>query len=47
MKFLQGVPVVGAVGSAYDVVYMKHISEYARIKYQKRFLLRCKAQGRN
>lgn len=38
MKFLQGVPIVGAVGGAYDVVYMKQISEYARIKYQKRFL---------
>lgn len=39
MKFLQGIPIVGAVGGAYDVIYMKQISEYARIKYQKRFLL--------
>jgi len=39
MKFLQGIPVVGAMGGAYDVVYMKQIGEYARIKYQKRFLL--------
>jgi len=46
MKFLQGIPIVGAVGGAYDVVYMKQISEYAKIKYQKRFLLRCKAQRR-
>ena len=38
MKFLQGVPIVGAVGGAYDIVYMKRISEYADIKYQKRFL---------
>ena len=42
MKFLQGIPVVGVVGGAYDVVYMKKISEYARIKYQKRFLLKYK-----
>ncbi len=45
MKFLQGIPVVGAVGGAYDVIYMKQISEYAKIKYHKRFLLRQKAQG--
>lgn len=38
MKFLQGVPLVGVVGGAYDVVYMKQISEYAKIKYQKRFM---------
>ena len=38
MKFLQGIPIVGAVGGAFDVVYMKQISEYARIKYKKRFL---------
>ena len=42
MKFLQGVPVVGAVGGAYDAIYMKQISEYARIKYHKRFLLKMK-----
>ncbi len=40
MKFVQGIPVVGAVGGAYDVVYMKRITEYARMKYQKRFLLK-------
>lgn len=39
MKFLQGIPLVGAVGGAYDVIYMKNISEYAQLKYQKRFLL--------
>lgn len=46
MKFLQGIPIVGAIGGAYDVVYMRQISEYAKIKYKKRFLLRYKAQGR-
>jgi len=40
MKFLQGIPVVGAVGGAYDVVYMKRVSEYAKLKYNRRFLLR-------
>lgn len=39
MKFLQGVPIVGAVGGAYDVIYMNNISKYARMKYKKRFLM--------
>ncbi len=38
MKFLQGIPVVGAVGGAYDVVYVKRIVEYANLKYGRRFL---------
>jgi len=38
MKFLQGIPLVGAVGGAYDFVYMKQINEYAKLKYHKRFL---------
>ncbi|MBQ7815905.1 MAG: EcsC family protein [Oscillospiraceae bacterium] len=38
MKFLQGIPIVGAIGGAYDFVYMKQINEYAKIKYYKRFL---------
>ena len=38
MKFLQGIPIVGAVGGAYDVVYLKQITEYANLKYKKRFL---------
>lgn len=38
MKFLQGIPVVGAVGGAYDVVYLKRITEYANLKYERRFL---------
>lgn len=44
MKFLQGIPVVGVVGGAYDIVYMKQICEYTKIKYQKRFLLGHKRQ---
>ena len=40
MKFLQGVPIAGAVGGAYDVVYLKRIQKYAGIKYKKRFLYR-------
>lgn len=38
MKFLQGIPVVGAVGGAYDVVYMKQINKFAELKYRRIFL---------
>jgi len=38
MKFLQGIPVVGMIGGVYDAVYMKQISEYADLKYRRRFL---------
>ena len=39
MKFLQGIPLAGAVGGAYDVIYLHRIQTYARMKYHKRFLL--------
>lgn len=39
MKFLQGIPIAGAIGGAYDIIYMNKISKYARMKYKKRFLL--------
>lgn len=38
MKFLQGIPIVGAVGGAYDAIYMKQIAAYGKLKYKKRFL---------
>lgn len=38
MKFLQGIPVAGAVGGAYDVVCLKKILDYVQLKYRKRFL---------
>lgn len=37
MKFLQGIPVVGAVGGAYDAIYMKRVAEYSELKYRRRF----------
>ena len=39
MKFLQGIPVVGAVGGAYDVVYMKQVNKFAELKYRRRFFV--------
>ena len=38
MKFLQGIPIAGAVGGIYDAVYMKEIASYSTLKYRKRFL---------
>ena len=40
MKFLQGIPIVGAVGGFYDTAYMKQITEYASLKYRRRFILK-------
>lgn len=37
MKFLQGIPVVGAAGGAYDAIYMKKVVKYAEMKYRRRF----------
>lgn len=37
MKFLQGIPLVGIVGGAYDFKYMNEITTYAEIKYRKRY----------
>lgn len=38
LKFVQGLPVVGVVGGLSDLVYQKKISDYAAIKYKRRFL---------
>lgn len=37
MKFLQGIPIVGIVGGAYDFKYMNEITTYTEIKYRKRY----------
>ena len=38
MKFLQGIPVAGVIGGAYDSIYLRRILDYVKIKYRKRFL---------
>lgn len=40
MKFLQGIPIAGVIGGAYDVIYMKRIVEYAELKYSRRFFIK-------
>lgn len=44
MKFLQGIPLVGVAGGVYDAVYLGRILEYAKMKYQKRFLMKQKQE---
>ncbi len=39
VKFLQGVPIVGAVGGIYDSFFIDKILKYANLKYYRRFLL--------
>lgn len=38
-KFLQNIPVAGAVGGAGDAVCLRRVQQYAAIKYRKRFLI--------
>lgn len=45
MKFLQGIPLVGAVGGAYDAVLVRQVSEYAELKYRRRFYEQMKAKS--
>lgn len=37
LKFVQGIPVVGVLGGVSDVVYQRKLTEYAQIKYKRRF----------
>lgn len=43
MKFLQGIPIAGAVGGMADTFYLKQVTDYAELKYKRRFL---KKQGK-
>lgn len=38
MKFLQGIPLLGVVGGAYNPVYLQAVQTYAKLKYERRFL---------
>ncbi|MBQ9765515.1 MAG: EcsC family protein [Lachnospiraceae bacterium] len=39
LKFVQGIPIVGIVGGVYNPVYYRRLANYARLKYEKRYLL--------
>ena len=39
MKVIQGIPVLGVVGGAADMLCMNRISEYAELKYRRRFMI--------
>lgn len=38
LKFVQGIPIVGVLGGVSDIIYQKKITEYASLKYKRRFL---------
>lgn len=38
LKFVQGAPIIGVVGGVSDVIYQKKITDYAEMKYKRRFL---------
>ena len=38
IKFLQGIPLVGAIGGGYDALYMNKVASYASMKYNYRYL---------
>ena len=40
MKFIQGIPLIGVAGGVMDCVYLKRITDYAGLKYRRRFLIR-------
>lgn len=39
-KFIQGKAIIGVVGGSADVVCLKRITEYVKLKYKRRYLLR-------
>lgn len=45
-KFLQGLPVVGAAGGAFDAVCLGRVSRYAQLKYRRRQLLELRRKVR-
>ena len=47
MKFVQKFLIVGVIGGASDFVYMERISDYAVLKYQRRFLVDQLKSGRS
>lgn len=38
IKFLQGIPLIGVVGGAYNPLYLKKIQKYVALKYERWFL---------
>lgn len=39
-KFIQGIPIVGAIGGAVNPAIINKVGRYAKIKYKKRYLLK-------
>ncbi len=43
LKFVQGIPLLGVVGGASNMVFLRQVTDYATLKYHRRFLLEQKA----
>lgn len=39
VKFIQGIPLVGAIGGAYDAITVNRVLQYGAMKYQRRYFL--------
>lgn len=39
LKFIQGFPIIGMIGGAFNPVYYERILKYVRLKYHKRYLI--------
>lgn len=39
LKFIQGLPIVGVIGGAFNPIYYNKIMKYVRLKYHKRYLM--------
>lgn len=46
MKFIQGIPVAGALGGISDLACVNSVTEYALLKYRRRFLIQRMAGSR-
>ena len=44
LKFIQGIPLVGLAGGISDIIYQKKITDYAELKYRRRFLKKMESE---
>lgn len=38
LKFIQGIPIIGTIGGISDGICLKRVTDYAQLKYKRRFL---------
>lgn len=45
LKFVQGIPIVGIVGGLADIAYQRKLTQYAELKYKRRFYNKAKEKS--